>query len=298
MDGSAGHPAHSVARSKGLLFPDKRVIIISMSDILLLIGVILPPPALDSLGVMYQEFTLQTPYGPAGPFARRDHVLVLPYSGLPDRTDPRATLWAAKDLGVTRLIGWDAVVGLNPLLQRGSLLVPDDFIDWTRHQPTTFFERRGLGYLAQMPAFCPQCRQALLQALPSAAAVGTYLGFDGPRRETAAEARLFRAWGSDILGLNLVPEVILAKELELCFVGLTTVVEPGADRLARDGHVARQPAHDGEHNGEFRLALRRVLDALPGIVTALQGPRTCACDQSQAGARSRGALGADWKTWF
>ena len=53
-----------------------------MSDILLLIGVILPPPALDSLGVVRQEFTLQTPYGPAGPFARRDQALVLPYSCL------------------------------------------------------------------------------------------------------------------------------------------------------------------------------------------------------------------------
>ena len=269
-----------------------------MSDILLLIGVILPPPALDMLGAVRDEFTVQTPYGPAGPFARRDQVLVLPYSGLPDRTDPRATLWAAKDLGITRLIGWDAVIGLNPLLHRGSLLAPDDFIDWTRHQPTTFFERRGLGYLAQMPAFCPQCRQALLHALPEAATVGTYLGFDGPRRETAAEARLFRAWGADILGLNLVPEVILAKELEMCFVGLTTVVEPGADHLPGVGHGGGQSALSGEHSGEFRLALRRVLEALPGIVTALQGPRTCPCSQSQAGSRSRGALGADWKTWF
>ena len=276
----------------------KRVIIRHMSDILLLIGVILPPPALDSLGGVRQEFTLQTPYGPAGPFARRDQVIVLPYSGLPDRTDPRATLWAAKDLGITRIIGWDAVIGLNPLLHRGSLLVPDDFIDWTRHQPTTFFERRGLGYLPQMPAFCPQCRQALLHALPDAAPLGVYLGFDGPRRETAAEARLFRAWGSDVLGLNLVPEVILAKELELCFVGLTSVVEPGADRLPDDGQAAAEPSLSGEHSGEFRLALRRVLEALPGIAAALQGPRTCACGQSQAGSRSRGALGDDWKTWF
>lgn len=284
----------AVAKHDELLSPAKRVIIIGMSDILLLIGVILPPPALDMLGAVRDEFTVQTPYGPAGPFAHRDQVLVLPYSGLPDRTDPRATLWAAKDLGITRLIGWDAVIGLNPLLRRGSLLVPDDFIDWTRHQPTTFFERRGLGYLAQMPAFCPQCRRALLHALPGAATVGTYLGFDGPRRETAAEARLFRAWGADVLGLNLAPEVILAKELELCFVGLTTVVEPGADRVPDDGP---SPA-GGEHSGEFRLALRRVLEVLPGLATALQGPRACPCSQSQAGSRSRGALGADWKTWF
>ncbi len=262
----------------------------AMSDILLLIGVILPPPALDSLGALREEFTLQTPFGPAGPFARRDHCLLLPYSGLPDRTDPRATIWAAKELGAMRIIGWDAVIGLNPLLPRGGLLIPDDFIDWTRRQPATFFERRGLGYLAQTPAFCTQCRAALVQGLPDAAAVGTYLGFDGPRRETAAEARLFRAWGADVLGLNLTPEVILAKELELCFAGLTTVVAPGADREAGGGA--------GQRTGEFRQALRSALAALPAILTALRAVRTCACSQSQAGARGRGALGDDWKTWF
>lgn len=260
-----------------------------MEQILLLVGVILPPRALDVLGALAEEFVVDTPFGPAGPFARRGTTLLLPYSGLPDRTDPRATLWAAKDHGVTRVLGWDTTIAINPLSARGSLLIPDDFIDWTRHQPTTYFERRGLGYLPQMPAFCPQCRAALSRALPLASPAGTYLGFDGPRRETAAEARMFRAWGADVLGLNLVPEVILAKELELCFAGLTTVVEPASDRAAGEG---------GEHRGEFRAALRQVLDVLPGVLAALAADRTCTCAQSQAGPRARGALGTDWKTWF
>ncbi|QLQ07962.1 MAG: hypothetical protein HZY76_19515 [Anaerolineae bacterium] len=83
---------------------------------------------------------------------------------------------------MTRVVGWDAVVGINPLLTAGSLVIPDDFIDWTRRQPTTYFERRGLGYLPQSPAFCPQCRAVFGQYLPQAAPLGTYLGFDGPRR--------------------------------------------------------------------------------------------------------------------
>lgn len=260
-----------------------------MEHILLLIGVILPPRALDVLGAVTEEFGVETPYGPAGPFARRGDTLLLPYSGLPDRTDPRATLWAARDQGVTRVIGWDTAIAINPLGHRGSLLIPDDFIDWTRHQPTTFFERRGLGYLPQMPAFCPECRTALCAALPTASPIGTYLGFDGPRRETAAEARMFRAWGADVLGLNLVPEVILAKELELCFGGLTTVVELASDRAPASGH---------EPSGEFRAGLRQALEALPDVLAALSASRSCGCAHSQAGPRTRGILGADWKTWF
>ena len=260
-----------------------------MERILLLVGVTLPPRALDVLGPVGEEFGVETPYGPAGPFARRDATLLLPYSGLPDRTDPRATLWAAKDLGVTRVVGWDAVVGINPLLTAGGLVIPDDFIDWTRRQPTTYFERRGLGYLPQSPAFCPQCRAVFGQYLPQAAPLGTYLGFDGPRRETRAETRMFRAWGVDVLGCNLVPEVILARELELCFTGLSTVVEPTGERPVGEGAADR---------GDWRVGLQQVLEALPTALAALAADRTCTCAQSQAGPRERGALGADWKAWF
>ena len=57
-----------------------------------------------------------------------------------------------------------------------------------------------------------------------------YLGVDGPRRETAAEARMFRTWGADVLGQNLVPEIALARELGLCFAGLGIVEEISAER--------------------------------------------------------------------
>ena len=59
---------------------------------------------------------------------------------------------------------------------------------------------------------------------------GIYLGVDGPRRETAAEARMFRAWGADVLGQNLVPEIALAREVGICFAGLAIVDEISAER--------------------------------------------------------------------
>ncbi|MCB0150142.1 MAG: hypothetical protein KDE01_21160, partial [Caldilineaceae bacterium] len=82
------------------------------ASLLILIAVLLPPSALDILGEVVDERTYLTPYGEAGPLALRKlsddlAVWVQPYTGLPTRTDPRATIFAARQLGVQRILNWD-----------------------------------------------------------------------------------------------------------------------------------------------------------------------------------------------
>src|SRR5688572_2777357 len=113
------------------------------ANLLILIAVLLPPKALDILGKVVEERTLQTPYGDFGPLALRvapgqPAVWVGPYTGLPTRTDPRATLIAAGLLGLQRVLIWDEGVAVNTTLRRGQTTVVTDYIDWTRHQPATF----------------------------------------------------------------------------------------------------------------------------------------------------------------
>ena len=256
---------------------------------LLILAQPLPPRSLENLGEFAEERVVNTPFGEVGPFAlRRAHgqadVWILPYFGSPTRTDPRATLWAAKDLGVQRILAWEAMIGLDHGLDRGDIVLPGDYIDWTKHQPTTFFERLGAGYIQQVPPFCPDISAAIARHLPAARPV-IYLGDEGPRRESAAEARMFQRWGAHVRGLNLVPETYLAKELELCFAAIGVVVNVGADR------ARPQP------EGEVRDAGRTILAALPAIFASLPDPPTCGCDHLQAGARRRGALPEDWREW-
>ncbi len=256
---------------------------------LLILAQPLPPRSLENLGDFIEELPLSTPYGKAGPFALRqpvggDGVWVLPYFGGPARTDPRATLWAAKELGVQRILAWDSVIGLEHDLGRGQIILPRDYIDWTKHQPCTFFEKTGAGYISQVPPFCPDINAVIARQLPEAKAV-VYLGGEGPRRETAAEARMFRQWGAHVRGLNLVPETYLAKELELCFGAVGVVIAHGADRL---------PSTAG---GEIRDADRIILAALPAIFSDLGLTQSCDCDHLQTGPRQRGVLSQDWHEW-
>ncbi len=265
----------------------------NQAKVLLLPAVFLPPRALEHLGECVDERHVDTPWGRVGPIALRRNdqgvsTYILPYSGHPTRLDPRGTIWAAKTLGVQRVLLWERLVGLDHTLHRGDIVIPDDYIDWTRRLPTTLFEDRGAGYLSQIPPFCPETHRILREELERVGGNvhrGIYIGVDGPRRETPAEARMYQKWGATVLGMNAIPEVVFTKELELCFGVLGTVTEIGADRPPE---TAR---------GEVRHTLRLILERLAHIVDRLSQPPTCTCHQSQSSARERGLLPEDWRQW-
>lgn len=255
------------------------------ADLLILLAVLLPPAALDGLGRLVEERTIPTPYGAVGPLACRQPengpgVWLQPYMGTSTRTDPRATIYAARSLGVSQILNWDQGIAINPVLQRGHVAVVSDYVDFTR-QPTTFGSMlqgpSGQGFPVSIPweegihrpPLCPRLSDALRRALPFAVDA-VYLGVDGPRRETPAEARLYRQWGIDVIGQNLVPEAALAQEAGLCYAGLVTVSDLGADRPLPVQH------------GEVRAALETVLAALPAVAAEAMMPGACGCADQRA----------------
>ncbi|MEZ4707177.1 MAG: hypothetical protein R3A44_08230 [Caldilineaceae bacterium] len=232
-------------------------------DLLLLIAVLLPPQALTELGEFVEERTVETPYGAVGPLALRRltetcGVWIQPYSGLPTRTDPRATVQAAHQLGVGHVINWDTGVAVNPELQRGETVIAVDYIDWTRHQPFSFGRAGNADGAEAVVGFAPALTLTLHDVLPGARGA-IYLATDGPRRETPAEARMFRAWGVDVIGHNLAPEVALANELGLSYAGLVTISDRSADQSV-------QPVV-----GAVRAGLEQTIHALPKLIKAVSG---------------------------
>ena len=68
---------------------------------------------------------------------------------------------------------------------------------------------------------------------------------------------MYRAWGVDVLGQNLIPEVILAQEVGLAYAGLVTVLERSADQIA------------GAPHGELREGLEQITAILPQLAQDL-----------------------------
>lgn len=242
------------------------------ATVLILMAALLPPKSLDILGEVVEERTVLTPYGEAGPLALRAMrggaaAWVQPYTGLPTRTDARATIFAAKQLGVQRILNWDMAIALNPLLPRGDSAIVTDYIAWISHQPDTFFDHMPVdldwGAESVQPTFCPLLTDCLRRLLPGAPEV-VCLATDFLRRETPAEARMFRSFGADVLSYNLAPEVALAREMGLCYAGLVTTGAVGADRQARAA-------------GGMASTLHAVAERLPYFVEQAAALPACSC---------------------
>jgi hypothetical protein len=93
---------------------------------------------------------------------------------------------------------------------------------------------------------------------------------------------MFRLWGADVVGQNIVPEIALAAELELCYAGLVTVEAMSSDQQ-------HPPSR-----GDVRRGLEAVIDALPYFVQSLAEPATCGCANRLSAARRRGLLAEGW----
>jgi len=174
-----------------------------------------------------------TPYGPSAAIDRLPigtHDLLV---CAPETADPRATIRALKDLGATHLWLCESVGALSPLLETGDWLVPDDFIDGTRGQHTTYFSEKAGGYVQQVPPFDPASREALLGALavlPSRPfRRGVYVCVSSTRLETPAEAAFWSRAGAHVAGRFLSPYLPLARELDMRVAVLARVVRAGGE---------------------------------------------------------------------
>ncbi|MGC9530534.1 MAG: S-methyl-5'-thioadenosine phosphorylase [Candidatus Bipolaricaulaceae bacterium] len=148
----------------------------------------------------------------------------------PHRVPYRANLWALHELGVKRIVAISAMGGLRPEYRIGDLVLPDQFIDWTGGRPATFFDGPQVVHTSLADPFCPVLRPALAAAAEQVGfrvhRRGTCLTFAGPRFSTRAESTLFReVAGADLLSMTLVPEVVLARELGMCYATCAVITD-------------------------------------------------------------------------
>lgn len=158
-----------------------------------------------------------------------------PRAGIPPhRINYRANIDALAGLGVRAIVAVTAVGGIRPGLASGSLVVPDQIIDYTWGRGHTFSDGEDcpLKHIDFTHPFDPGLRQRLLTTARQAAVTvtdgGVYGVAQGPRLETAAEIRRMAGDGCDLVGMTAMPEAALAREAGIPYVGLALVVNPAA----------------------------------------------------------------------
>lgn len=215
-----------------------------------------------------------------------------------------ANIWAAKELGAKRIISWNGAGAINRLLSVGDFVILDDLIDMTRKRDYTFYPDRGYGFIRQNPVFCSEVRSALYQAAsqfsPHVFRRGVYVCTEGPRLETASEIRVFDTWGADVVGMTPVPEVYLAKELEMCYASIT-YISNYAEGLVKPQESKQEGVFGSLLPADEAAVLKESVQLLPKIVSTaislLSEERDCPCVTAMKKYRDRGDIGDDWHTW-
>ena len=197
----------------------------------------------------------------------RGHIL------LPSELNFRANIYGFKQLGVERIVSVSAVGSLKEEHGPLDFVIPDQFVDRTRHRVDTFF---GDGIVAHVGFGDPVCGE-LAQVVKGACKIagvsgklgGTYVCMEGPQFSTKAESNIYRSWGADVIGMTNLQEAKLAREAEICYVTIAMVTD----------YDCWHPHHDAVTVEQVVAVLTKNAENAANVVKATVGtmPKTRSC---------------------
>ena len=214
---------------------------------------------------------------------------------LPTEIPYRANIYALKMLGVSKILAASAVGSLQEELPPRMLVVPDQFLDRTRHRIDTFFGDGLVAHVSLAEPFSEALRQALIQAARDRAYEvtprGTQICMEGPQFSTRAESLIWKGLGCDVIGMTGLSEARLSREAEIGYATLNLVTDYDAWRPEEAGvdaaeimEVLRDNAHVGKdvlrravalvpkealpENGVLRTAMITPLEQVPAATKA------------------------------
>ena len=238
------------------------------------------PDMLDSI----REETVSTPYGVVdislGTFQGVEVVFMQRHGRghtiPPHMVNYRGNIWALKELGVTKVVATAAVGSMNDAMKPGHFVLLDQFIDFTKNRPFTFFDGEG-GLVVHTDFTEPYCG-SMRKVIQEAAAEldlelhpkGCYVCVEGPRFETPAEITAYRRLGGDVVGMTNVPEVVLAREAGLCYAVVATVTNLAAG-------ISSAPISHTEVDEVMEKASENLRSLLKAVFGKLDPESSCSC---------------------
>jgi purine-nucleoside phosphorylase len=137
-----------------------------------------------------------------------------------------------KMMGINTLFVSNAAGGLNPEYKVGDIVLISDHINFFPEHPL-----RGKNMNEFGPRFPDMSKPYDLHLRNKAKAIalkngitvkeGVYVGVSGPTFETPAEYLMFRHLGADLVGMSTVPEVIVARHMDMTVFGISIVTDSG-----------------------------------------------------------------------
>lgn len=237
-----------------------------------------------------KEITLSTPYGkPSDKITlgtyKGKRVAFLPRHGKkhqfpPHKVPYRANLYAFKKLGIKRVIAPTAAGSLQSKIKPGHFVICDQFIDRTKKRRDTFYNGPKTIHVGMADPYCPElrklaislCRKLKIPVHPR----GTVVIIEGPRFSTRAESRWFSKLGWEVINMTQYPEIVLARELEMCYVNISLVTDYDVG-IEEDKKV--KPVTAAEVLRVFRQNNEKVKKLILAMLNEIPSKARCHCDQ-------------------
>jgi purine-nucleoside phosphorylase len=137
-----------------------------------------------------------------------------------------------KFMGIKRLYLSNASGGVNPMFEVGDLMIIDDHINLMGTNPLIGPNDDKLG--PRFPDMSAPYDAGMIAKAKSIAAangvkchVGVYAAVTGPTYETRAEYKYIRTIGADCVGMSTIPEVIVARHMDLPVFAISIITDMG-----------------------------------------------------------------------
>ena len=236
-----------------------------------------------------REHAIVTPFGPTSDSIVTGNLHGAPVAFLalhgrghrllPGEVPYCANIYALKTLGVRYLVSISAVGSLREDIRPLDLVLPDQFIDFTKRRESTFFGRGAVAHVSLAEPVCSALSGVIAQSVIDAEVGnlrlhrgGTYACIEGPAFSTRAESHWYRSLNASVIGMTSMPEARLAREAEIAYATLALLTDHDCWH-PREAHVSADMAlanlaMNAAHAQRVVTAVARQLHASPPASTA------------------------------
>jgi 5'-methylthioadenosine phosphorylase len=243
----------------------------------------------------YDELLIETPFGyPSAPINLSKiggkSVAFLPRHGRNHEYPPhmipyRANIYTFKQLGVQRIIGPCAVGSLKPDIEPGDFVFCDQFVNFTTGRRDTFYDGPETTHIGSADPYCPELRKIAMESAKKLDlhfhSGGTVVVIQGPRFSSRSESKFFRSQGWDVINMTQYPEVILAREFEMCYANISLVTDYD---VGFEGDQTVKPVSHEEVIRVFNANTEKLRRLVTEVIKVMPEKRFCRCRKALEGA--------------
>ena len=204
----------------------------------------------------------------------------------PHKVPYRANIEALSRVGVERLITSSAVGSLVAEYEPGDFVLFDQLVNMSHGREDTFFDSDRVAHVSTAEPYCPELRKIAAEAAGDLGLKchdrGTVVVVNGPRFSTKAESRFFAGQGFHVINMTQYPEMALAREKEMCYLGIGLVTDYDSGLAGRPDirHVTFDEVNRifASRTGDLKRLIPEIISRIP------EERKSCKCGEALKGA--------------